>query len=410
MSGSAGVWRPHAGASFGAGDEPDLLRTAAYDYELPEGRIARYPLDLRDESRLLVVSRGALDREAPPGSGTGGLSPRHLRFRNLPSLVREGDALVLNESKVLPLRLLGKKPTGAPCEVLLLRPAPGEGEVRTARRWEALVRPGSKLKPGRRVVVAPDLEVVIEDGLPGGGRIVRLETSLPVEEALGRRGRVPLPPYLGRQEEPGDRERYQTVYSRDPGSVAAPTAGLHFTDELLGELEAKGVEVVRVSLHVGPGTFRPVEADTVAGHELHAERWRVPEAAAATVRSVRERGGRVWAVGTTVVRTLESAADPEGRLRAGEGETRLFIVPGYRFRVVDGLVTNFHLPRSTLLMLVAAFAGHRTTMEAYATAIREGYRFYSYGDAMAILPADSEGAGAEGAGAEGARRSPEGGR
>lgn len=349
-----------------------LLRTDAYDYDLPAGRIARYPADRRDRSRLLVL-------EAEPS-----VSPaRHLRFGDLPGLLEAGDLLVLNDSRVIPARLVGRKPTGAPSEILLLRPAAGGGDA----RWEALVRPGSKLKPGRTVEVAPDLRVVIEDGLPGGGRIVRLESPLSVEEALERHGRVPLPPYLGREAEPLDRERYQTVYARVPGSVAAPTAGLHFTPELLAEVERAGVGLARVTLHAGPGTFRPVEAERVDEHVMHREVWEVSPEAAEAVRRTRERGGRVWAVGTTVVRTLESAVSPEGEVRPGRGETGLFIVPGFRFRVVDALVTNFHLPRSTLLMLVAAFAGHGRTLDAYREAIREGYRFYSYGDAMAVLPA-----------------------
>jgi S-adenosylmethionine:tRNA ribosyltransferase-isomerase len=361
----------------GKGDrtaEPELGLTASYDYPLPDALVARYPAQQRDESRLLVVPRG----------GEGGT--RHLRFGNLPELVAPGDLLVVNESRVIPARLLGRKPTGAPSEVLLLRPVDED-----RRLWEALVRPGSKLKPGRTVVVAPELEVAIVDGLPGGGRLVRLQTPLPVEEALERYGRIPLPPYLERGDEPLDRERYQTVYARRPGSVAAPTAGLHFTPELLERLESGGVEIARVTLHVGPGTFRPVESERVGDHQMHREAWEVPQAAADAVAGARERGGRIWAVGTTVVRTLESAAGEgegpgAGRIRAGRGETDLFIAPGYRFQVVDALITNFHLPRSTLLMLVAAFAGHGPTMAAYREAVREGYRFYSYGDAMAVVP------------------------
>jgi S-adenosylmethionine:tRNA ribosyltransferase-isomerase len=376
--------------SRGPSSAGDLTRTDAYDYDLPPELVARYPAVRRDESRLLAVPRSA---------GAAGL--RHLHFSDLPELPAPGDLLVLNESRVLPVRLLGRKPTGAASEVLLLRPWEGEdpaaqGAAAMPRHWEALVRPGSKLKPGRRVVVSDDpeggLEVAILDGLRGGVRLVRLDTPLSVEEALERFGRVPLPPYLERDEEPLDRERYQTVYARTPGSVAAPTAGLHFTPELLARVEAGGVEIARVSLHVGPGTFRPVEAERIGDHEMHRERWEIPEATAAGVVRARERGGRVWAVGTTVVRTLESAAvegeegAPGGTVRAGSGETRLFIAPGYRFRVVDALVTNFHLPRSTLLMLVAAFAGHGATMAAYDAAIRDGYRFYSYGDAMAVVP------------------------
>ncbi len=336
-----------------------------YDYELPPERIARYPAERRDESRLLVVPA--------PGEPL-----RHLRFRELADLVPEGDLLVVNESRVRPARLLGRKPTGAPAEILLLRPTE-DGD------WIALVRPGGKLKPGRRVEVADDLVVEILDSAPGGGRIVRLHAAGPVEEAIERHGHVPLPPYIDRPDETLDRERYQTVYARAPGSVAAPTAGLHFTPELLARLEERGVRRAALTLHVGIGTFRPVEAEDPDEHEMHEERYVVPEEVAAAVNETRARGGRVWAVGTTTVRTLEAAADEDGRVRAGSGATDLFIRPPYRFRVVDRLITNFHLPRSTLLMLVAAFGGYARVMEAYRTAVAEGYRFYSYGDAMVLL-------------------------
>ncbi len=343
-------------------------RVSDYDYELPEGRIARYPAERRDESRLLVV---------PPDGGPF----RHLRFNRVGELLRPGDVLVVNESRVRPARLLGHKPTGAAAEVLLLRPVE-DGDPGT---WTALVRPGSKLKPGRTVVVADDLRIQILDSAEGGGRIVRLDTPLDPDEALERYGRMPLPPYIDREAEALDRERYQTVYARAPGSVAAPTAGLHFTESLLERLEESGVRRASVTLHVGMGTFRPVEADDPAAHEMHAERYEVGEEAAATIEEARAAGGRVWAVGTTAVRTLESVADAEGRVRAGRGSTELFIRPPYRFRVVDCLLTNFHLPRSTLLMLVAALAGYERTMAAYAEAVAEGYRFYSYGDAMAVV-------------------------
>lgn len=343
-------------------------RVSDYDYALPEGRIARYPAQRRDESRLLVV---------PAEEGPF----RHLRFRNLVDLVAPGDVLVVNRSRVRPARLLGRKPTGAPAEVLLLRPAAADDD----RLWEALVRPGSKLKPGRRVVVADDLEVEILDSAPGSGRLVRLVTPLPVEEALERHGHMPLPPYIGREDEPLDRERYQTVYARDPGSVAAPTAGLHFTKELLKALEDRGAKRAEVTLHVGVGTFRPVEGDDPAAHDMHHEAYEVTPEAAETVNRARAAGGAVWAVGTTAVRTLESVADEAGRIHPGRGWTDLFIRPPYRFRAVDRLITNFHLPRSTLLMLVAAFGGYRRVMDAYAAAVAEGYRFYSYGDAMVLL-------------------------
>jgi S-adenosylmethionine:tRNA ribosyltransferase-isomerase len=347
----------------------DGTRVSDYDYVLDPERIARYPAARRDDSRLLVL---------PPGAG----SVRHLRFRDVVELAAPGDVLVVNESRVLPARLLGRKPTGAPSEILLLRPAP---EAADDHVWEALVRPGGKLKPGRTVLVADDLSVEILDSVPGGGRLVRLVTPLSAEQALERHGHVPLPPYMEREDEPLDRERYQTVYARTPGSVAAPTAGLHFTDELLAALDARGVGRAAVTLHVGVGTFRPVEVERPEDHELHREWYEVPPEAAAAVDEARAAGGRVWAVGTTAVRTLESAADDEGRIRPGSATTDLFIRPPYRFRAVDCLLTNFHLPRSTLLMLVAAFGGYARVMAAYAEAVAGDYRFYSYGDAMAVL-------------------------
>ncbi len=361
-----------------------------FDYRLPGDRIARYPAARRDRSRLLV---------APRAGGTFA----HRVFRDLPGLMRPGDLVVVNESRVLPVRLLGVKPTGASAEVLLLRPleeasapeavgeagtgrgaaAPADGSGR-GHLWEALVRPGGKLKPGRTVEVARDLVVRIVDSTPDRGRIVRVETPLPLEEALERHGRVPLPPYLGRPDEPADRTRYQTVYARVPGSVAAPTAGLHFTRELMEALEAGGVRIARVALHVGAATFRPLGPPGGEARGPGEERYRVSREAADEIARARARGGRVWAVGTTVVRTLESAADGKGGVRAGSGTTGLFIRPPFDFRVVDALVTNFHLPRSTLLMLVAAFAGRERTLAAYREAVERGYRFYSYGDAMAI--------------------------
>jgi len=274
---------------------------------------------------------------------------------------------------------------------MLLHPA-GSSDTRGLRGaydpkklWLALVRPGGKLKPGRIVEVAPELTVEILDSTPDGGRLVYLQTPSSVEIALERFGHMPLPPYIDREDEPLDRERYQTVYARVPGSVAAPTAGLHFTNELMDELALRGVDIVRVSLHVGVGTFRPVEVEDPQDHVMHAEVYHVSPRTAEAVNRCRGSGGRVWAVGTTVVRTLESATGEDGRVRPGGGESRLFIRPPYAFKVVDRLITNFHLPRSTLLMLVGAFAGYHRMREAYAEAVREGYRFYSYGDAMAIL-------------------------
>jgi S-adenosylmethionine:tRNA ribosyltransferase-isomerase len=327
----------------------------------------------------------------------GGSPFRHLHFSDLTSLASAGDLLVVNESQVLPVRLLGKKPTGAPSEIFLLRPVGGPSVLESVggthpedgsesdKVWEALVRPGGKLKPGRTVEVGPELSVEILDSTPEGGRIVRLLTNLSAEEALQRFGHMPLPPYIDREDEALDRERYQTVYARVAGSVAAPTAGLHFTDTLLDELALRGVELAKVSLHVGVGTFRPLEVEDPAEHTMHLEAFFVPSRTAEAVNRCRAGGGNVWAVGTTVVRTLESATGEDGRVRPGGGSTRLFIRPPYRFRSVDRLITNFHLPRSTLLMLVSAFGGYHRIREAYEAAIREGYRFYSYGDAMAIV-------------------------
>jgi len=305
-----------------------------------------------------------------------------MRFRDLPGLMDARDLLVVNDTRVFPARLRGWKPTGAAGEVLLLRPRSGEDDF----VWEALVRPGRKLKPGRMLVVGPELSVRIVDALPDGRRIVRLETPLAVRGALERFGRVPLPPYLERDDEPLDRERYQTVYARREGSVAAPTAGLHFTPELFADLEVRGIRTASLTLHVGTATFRPVEAVDPSRHAMDAEWFDVPEAAARAYRDCRRRGGRVWAVGTTVVRTLESVADGRSELRAGPGTTDLFIHPPYGFRAVDCLITNFHLPRSTLLMLVAALAGLDQVRAAYRQAVAAGYRFYSYGDAMAVIP------------------------
>ncbi|MFW6201570.1 MAG: tRNA preQ1(34) S-adenosylmethionine ribosyltransferase-isomerase QueA, partial [Gemmatimonadota bacterium] len=251
--------------------------------------------------------------------------------------------------------------------------------------WSALVRPGGKLKPGRVLVIDDDLAAEIVDSTPDGGRVVRLVTSRPPREAIARAGRMPLPPYIEREADADDRDRYQTVYARAQGSVAAPTAGLHFTPALLHEIEERGVRLVRIVLHVGVGTFRPVEVDDPAEHRMHAEEYGVPGPAATALNEVRAAGGAIWAVGTTVVRTLETVAGADGRIRPGAGWTRTFIRPPYRFRAVDRLITNFHLPRSTLLMLVSAFGGHELVMRAYREAVERRYRFYSYGDAMAVV-------------------------
>lgn len=345
----------------------DLDHASAYDYHLPPDRIAQEPVEPRDRSRLLVVPR------------QGG-ELRHMEFRDIIGLIPAGDALVVNETRVFPARLRGSKPTGAPAEILLLRPVSDD-----ERDWDALVRPGGKLKPGRVVDIGDGLRVHVVDSIPGGGRRVRLESALAPRDAIEKWGEMPLPPYIDRPANDADRDRYQTVYGSVTGSVAAPTAGLHFTPAVLSNLRDKGVEIISLLLHVGVGTFRPVDVESLAEHAMHAEWYEVPEQAARSLNGIRGRGGAVWAVGTTVARTLESASDEDGTLRAGSGWTDIFIRPPYRFRGVDRLVTNFHLPRSTLLMLVSAFAGHETTMAAYRTAIREGYRFYSFGDAMVIV-------------------------
>jgi len=342
------------------------VRISDFDYDLPQELIAQEPLEERDASRLLVLDRAS-----------GRIS--HHRFRELPSLLDPGDLLVVNRSRVFPARLLGRRAGGGEAEVLLVRRNP-DGT------WDALVRPGRRLRPGTMVEVADDLTVRIEGADPGSPlrRVRLLVRDADLEATLWRRGHVPLPPYIRRPDQPADRERYQTVYARETGSVAAPTAGLHFTPALLEALTARGVERAEVVLHVGPGTFRPVEVEQVEEHRVDPEPCTIPREAAEALARARARGSRVVAVGTTVTRTLESAALASGGVRAGSSETVLVIVPGRPFQVVDALVTNFHLPRSSLLLLVAAFAGRERVLAAYAEAVRERYRFYSYGDAMLI--------------------------
>ena len=339
--------------------------TSDYDFELPPSLVAQQPVEPRDASRLMVVDRA-----------TGQISHRH--FADIADLIGPRDVLVLNRTRVLRARLLGTRASGAPAELLLLKPL-GDG------RYEAMVSPGGKLKPGRRVKIAPGFSAEILEVTERRTRVVRLESEVPLDEAIERYGHVPLPPYIDRPDAPSDAERYQTVFARETGSVAAPTAGLHFTTALLSRIEGRGTARAEVLLHVGAGTFKPVEVEDPAKHVMHEEWYSVPEAAARTIAERRAAGGHVWAVGTTTVRTLESAADDAGVVHAGSGETRIFIRPPYRFRVVDRLITNFHLPRSTLIMLVAAFAGYDLTMRAYAAAVEAQYRFYSYGDAMAVV-------------------------
>ncbi len=340
------------------------MRRSDYAFHLPGELIAQHPLDRRDDSRLLCLDRrdGAIC---------------HRRFRELPQLLRPGDVLVMNDSRVLPSRLLGhREGTGGAAELLLL-------EQKGKDLWETLARPGKKLRPGSRVVFGEGLltgEIV--DTLEGGNRLVRFRYEGDSFFAvLDRIGQMPLPPYITERLEDG--ERYQTVYSRQPGSAAAPTAGLHFTPELLEALRNKGIQTGFVTLHVGLGTFRPVKAENITDHHMHLEHYTVPEETARLVNAAKAEGRRVIAVGTTSCRTLESAWK-EGALTPGPGSTGIFIYPGYRFQVLDGLITNFHLPESTLIMLVSAFAGYESTMNAYREAVQERYRFFSFGDAMFI--------------------------
>lgn len=341
------------------------MRVEDFDYHLPPELIAQRPVEPRDASRLLVLHRNSGRLE-------------HRRFYELPLYLKPGDVLVLNDTRVIPARLWGKKAkTGGQVEVFLLKPLGGDC-------WEALVRPGRRVPPGTELIFGGGkLRAKVLERTPQGGRLVEFEYEGKWEEVIERLGEVPLPPYI--KEKLPDPERYQTVYASKPGSVAAPTAGLHFTPRLLKELEEKGIKIVYILLHVGLGTFRPVREEVVEKHKMHAEYFRVDEGAARTINEARRQGGRVIAVGTTVVRTLETVATPEGDIKPGEGLTELFIYPGYRFKAVEGLITNFHLPRSTLLMLVCAFAGREKILEAYQVAIKERYRFYSFGDAMLIL-------------------------
>jgi S-adenosylmethionine:tRNA ribosyltransferase-isomerase len=341
------------------------LRASDFDYDLPPDRIAQDPLPDRTASRLLVLGRER---------GT----VRHARFPDLVDLIRPEDVLVLNTSRVIPARLHGTRARGAGAELLLVRAEP-DGT------WLALGHPGGKLKPGRRVTFGPDSAVEIVALLGGGLRRVKFVGTLDARATLAKYGETPLPPYIHRPPRPEDRDRYQTVYAAHDGSAAAPTAGLHFTPELLERVRVRGTALATLDLHVGPGTFKPVAVEDLAQHAMHAEPYTLSEEATRVINARREAGGRVWAVGTTVVRTLETCADERGRVRPGAGETSLFLYPPYAFRAVDRLLTNFHLPRSTLLMLVCAFGGYEHVMAAYRHASAEQYRFYSYGDAMAIV-------------------------
>lgn len=340
------------------------MKTCDFYYDLPQELIAQTPMEKRDGSRLMILDRR-----------TGEIG--HRRFYDLPSLLCPGDCLIMNDSRVLPARLLGRRlPGGGACEVLLLT---DRGE----NVWECLVRPGRKLRAGARMTFGDGsltAEVVRE--LADGNRRIRFEYEGIFLEVLERLGKMPLPPYI--KEELQDQERYQTVYSKVLGSAAAPTAGLHFTKPLLEEIAARGVNLGYVTLHVGLGTFRPVKEDTIEDHEMHSEFCTAPQETAELINRTKAAGGRVICVGTTSCRTLESWAEEDGHMEPRSGWTNIYIYPGCRFKVMDGLVTNFHLPESTLIMLVSAFAGREAVLNAYREAVRERYRFFSFGDAMFI--------------------------
>jgi S-adenosylmethionine:tRNA ribosyltransferase-isomerase len=369
--------------------EPDQS-LFAYDYELPPEQIAQNPAVPRDSSRLLVVK----DRT----------QHAHAIFRDLPNLLQLGDLLILNDTRVLPARLYGRKSSGLPVEVLLLEPRPQEQDEPglSCPHWLVLVKPGRRLKPGARIFFGETSPVaqageladgnpgmltatVVETDQPTGGRILRFDAppGQALESWFYQLGQVPLPPYITQSETRP--EQYQTVYARTPGAVAAPTAGLHFTPELLQRLTDVGIQLGWITLHVGVGTFRPVESEDITAHQMHAEWIEVSPAVVEQIQQTKARGGRVIAVGTTVVRSLEGAAQT-GSLQPTQGKTNLYIYPGYQWQVIDGMITNFHLPKSSLMMLVSALIGRQRLLDLYQVAIAEGYRFYSFGDAMLILP------------------------
>ncbi len=339
------------------------MKTKDFDYYLPEELIAQTPIKKRDDSRLMLLDKT-----------TGEIEHRH--FYELPELLAPGDCLVMNDSRVIPARLFGRRVTGGAVEVLLLRDK-GDGV------WECLTRPGRKTKVGTELIFGEGaLKAVVTGSVEGGNKLLRFEYKGIFLEILERLGRMPLPPYI--HEELEDSERYQTVYSRVNGSAAAPTAGLHFTEKLLDDIRAKGVETAFVTLHVGLGTFRPVKAENIEDHEMHAEYCIISQETADKINICRSSGGRVISVGTTSCRTLESRAESDGHIEEFAGWTNIFIYPGYRFKCVDALITNFHLPQSTLIMLVSALAGREHVLSAYEEAVRERYRFFSFGDAMFI--------------------------
>ncbi len=340
------------------------MKTHDFWYDLPEELIAQTPLEKRDSSRLLV-----LDRQ------TGALEHKH--FFNVIDYLKPGDCLVMNDSRVLPARLLGNRPTGGAVEVLLLRDL---GD----KKWECLCKPGRKMQVGSEVIFGNgELTATVTDIRDDGNRVVEFHYEGIFLEVLDRLGKMPLPPYI--KAELQDRERYQTVYSREVGSAAAPTAGLHFTEELLEQIRAKGIKTTFVTLHVGLGTFRPVKAEDISEHHMHSELCMISEETAEILNQTRAEGGRIICVGTTSCRTLESLVKEDGSFEAGSKWTEIFIFPGYEFKAMQGLITNFHLPESTLVMLVSAFAGRENVLHAYEEAVKEKYRFFSFGDAMLIL-------------------------
>ncbi|HAU50689.1 MAG: tRNA preQ1(34) S-adenosylmethionine ribosyltransferase-isomerase QueA [Saccharofermentanaceae bacterium] len=342
------------------------MKTSDFYYELPEELIAQHPLTDRSSSRLMTLD-----------GRTGAVS--HMHFSDLPSLLHKGDVLVINNTKVIPARLLGSRSdTGSAVELLLLKRI-------DENHWETLARPGKKIRPGKRMTFLPGkLEAECEDVLPDGNRIIRFDFNGIWEEILDEAGTMPLPPYIHEQLE--DQTRYQTVYAKETGSAAAPTAGLHFTPELLNDLREMGIEICEVTLHVGLGTFRPVKVDDISDHHMHSEWYELDEKASLILRKARKENRRVIAVGTTSCRTLETVAAKDPGMHPCSGWTDIFIYPGVDFHCIDGLITNFHLPESTLIMLVSAFAGKEHVLNAYKTAVSEKYRFFSFGDAMFITP------------------------
>jgi S-adenosylmethionine:tRNA ribosyltransferase-isomerase len=367
---------PRAVSSFlDTGTMNDLL-LSSYSYQLPPHCIAQNPAEKRDHSRLLLLDR----RDN---------SIRHQRFADLVDLIEPGDMLIVNDTKVFPARLLGRKETGGKVEAFLLHYPLVVDEKKGVARAEALIKASKRPKPGSTLFFGPSLQAEVAEDLDDGkvSLLLRFDAERGLTAVLEEWGQVPLPPYIERPQgtTPGDAHRYQTIYADQPGAVAAPTAGLHFTESLLAGIVDKGATIGRITLHVGYGTFAPVREEDITRHQLHHEYCEVSEETAQAVAASKARGGRIWAVGTTTVRTLEFAARADGRVRAFSGWCDLYIYPGFAFRVVDHLVTNFHLPDSSLLFLVAAFCGRETLLSCYRTAIEEGYRFFSYGDAMAIV-------------------------